>query len=154
MRLRRASADDLDGLDEVFALAREGIFAYLPRLHTRDEDRGFLRHLLATTEVWVAEESERVAGFVSLDGELLAHIFAHPQGRGVGSAPLEQAKERRPGGFPPLGLPAERRRAAPLRAARAQARRAHRRRRQRGARAGRALRVAAVSLSPVRARAP
>ena len=59
MRLRRASADDLDGLDEDFALAREGMFAYLPRLHTRDEDRGFLRHLLATTEVWVAEESER-----------------------------------------------------------------------------------------------
>ena len=99
MRLCRATAGDLDGLDEDFALARDGMFAYLPRLHTRDEDRGFLRHLVATTEVWVAEEGERVAGFVSLDGDLLAHIFAHPHGLGAGSALLEKAKERRPGGF-------------------------------------------------------
>jgi len=32
---------------------------------------------------------------------VLAHIFAHPPGRGVGSALLQQAKERRPGGFRP-----------------------------------------------------
>jgi GNAT superfamily N-acetyltransferase len=99
MRLRRATADDLDGLDEVFTRAREEMRAYLPRLHTRDEDRGFLSHLVATTEVWVAEKGERVAGFVSLDGDLLGHIYAHPRGRGVGSALLEKAKERRPGGF-------------------------------------------------------
>ena len=60
---------------------------------------GFLRNLVATTEVWVAEEGERVAGFVSLDGDLLGHIFAHPHGLGAGSALLEKAKERRPGGF-------------------------------------------------------
>ena len=76
------------------------MFAYLPRLHTRDEDRGFLRGLLEAAEVWVAEDDGgRVAGFVSLSGDLLGHIYAHPRGRGVGSALLAKAKELRPGGF-------------------------------------------------------
>jgi GNAT superfamily N-acetyltransferase len=100
MRLRRATRDDLDGVAEVFARAREGMFEYMPRLHTRDEDRGFLGRLLETTEVWVAEDSRgRVVGFVSLDGSLLGHIYADPRGGGVGSALLEKAKELRPAGF-------------------------------------------------------
>src|SRR4051794_8378783 len=102
MRLRRGTARDLDALDEVFAHAREAMFAtfaHLPRLHTREEDRSFLRHLLETTEVWVAERDGRVAGFVSLDGELLGHIYAHPRGLGTGASLLEHAKALRPGGF-------------------------------------------------------
>ena len=39
MPLRRGTADDLDALDVVFAHAREGMFEYIPRPHTRDEDR-------------------------------------------------------------------------------------------------------------------
>src|SRR5256714_12801516 len=99
MRLRPGTAQDLEALDEVFAHAREEMFAYLPRLHTREEDRGFLAHLLETTEVWVAEEDGRVAGFASLSGDLLGHIYAHPRGLGTGTALLEQAKKLRPGGF-------------------------------------------------------
>ena len=100
MRLRPATADDLDGVAEVFARAREGMFEYIPRLHTREEDRGFLGRLLETTEVWVAEaDSGSVTGFLSLDGPLLGHIYAEPRGSGVGSALLEKAKELRPGGF-------------------------------------------------------
>jgi GNAT superfamily N-acetyltransferase len=99
MRLRLATADDLDGLDAVFASAREGMFEYLPRLHTREEDRGFLRRLVESSELWVAEDDGRVAGFVSLSGDLLGHIYVHPRGLGVGSALLEQAKALRPGGF-------------------------------------------------------
>ena len=55
---------------------------------------------LETSEVWVAEaDSGGVAGFLSLDGPLLGHIYAEPRGSGVGSALLEKAKELRPGGF-------------------------------------------------------
>jgi GNAT superfamily N-acetyltransferase len=100
MRLRPATAEDLDGVTEVFARAREGMFEYIPRLHTPEEDRRFLTGLLTTTEVWVAEDPDRrVAGFVSLDGRLLGHIYADPRGGGVGSALLEKAKELRPEGF-------------------------------------------------------
>ena len=100
MRLRPATADDLDGVAEVFAHAREGMFEYIPRLHTPEEDRAFLSGLLATTEVWVAEDAtRRVVGFVSLDGSLLGHIYADPRGAGVGSALLAKAKELRPAGF-------------------------------------------------------
>ena len=99
MRLRRATADDLGALDEVFAGARQEMLTYIARLHTREEDRGFLRDLVATTEMWVAEVDDRVAGFVALDGDLLAHIYTHPQGDGTGSVLIDKAKERRPGGF-------------------------------------------------------
>ena len=99
MRLRPGTAQDLDALDEIFAHAREEMFAYLPRLHTGEEDRGFLAHLLETTEVWVAEEDGRVAGFVSLSGDLLGHVYVRPRGRGIGSALLDQAKRLRPDGF-------------------------------------------------------
>jgi GNAT superfamily N-acetyltransferase len=100
MRLRLATLDDLDGVAAVFALARSRMFEYLPRLHTPDEDRGFLRGLLEATEVWVAEADDgRLVGFVSLQGSLLGHIYADPRGGGVGSALLSKAKELRPGGF-------------------------------------------------------
>ncbi|HEX6699824.1 MAG TPA: GNAT family N-acetyltransferase [Gaiellaceae bacterium] len=99
MRLRPATADDLDGIDAVFARARDAMFTYLHRLHTPEEDRQFLAGLLETTEVWVAEEGGRVAGFAALAEELLEHIYAFPHGRGVGSALLERAKELRPSGF-------------------------------------------------------
>jgi GNAT superfamily N-acetyltransferase len=99
MRLRPATADDLDGIDAVFASARDDMFTYLRRLHTRSEDRQFLAGLLETTEVWVAEERGRVAGFAALSDELLEHIYAFPHGRGAGTALLERAKELRPGGF-------------------------------------------------------
>ena len=99
MRLRLATDADLDGLDEVFAHARDDMFVYLPRLHTREEDRGFLRHLVETTELWVADEEGLLVGFVSLAGDLLGHIYVHPRGRGVGSALMDKAKELRPAGF-------------------------------------------------------
>jgi ribosomal protein S18 acetylase RimI-like enzyme len=52
-------------------------------------------------EVLVAEEDGTIVGFVAMDGDSLEHLYVHPdsQGRGVGGALLEQAKERMPRGF-------------------------------------------------------
>jgi len=100
MRIRRGTPKDLDVLDGVFANAREGMFAYVPRLHTPEEDRRFLASLIETTELWVAEDDGgRVIGFVSLSGDLLGHLYVHPRGRGTGAALLAHAKGLRPGGF-------------------------------------------------------
>jgi len=144
MRLCRATAGDLDGLDEVFARAREEMLAYLPRLaHTRGgpglpaqprrDDRGLgRRRRRACRRVRLARRRPA-----------RTHLRAPARARGrLGSAGEgEGATPRR---LPPLGLPAERGRATLLRAPRAPARRAHRRRGQRAAPARCALRVAAV----------
>jgi ribosomal protein S18 acetylase RimI-like enzyme len=43
----------------------------------------------------------RVVGFAALDGELLGHLYVHPdaQRQGIGSALLVRAKEVRPDGL-------------------------------------------------------
>jgi GNAT superfamily N-acetyltransferase len=57
--------------------------------------------VLATHEVAVAEVDARIAAFAALEGDLLGHLYVDPpcQGRGVGSALLDWAKEARPAGL-------------------------------------------------------
>ena len=76
--------------------------AYLPTLHTDDEVRGWIRDVvLPGDEVVVAEVDGRLAGFAALDGDLLGHLYVHPelQGMGIGDALLARVKELRAGGF-------------------------------------------------------
>jgi len=104
--LRRARAEDADDLAAILRASMRGAMPWLPELHTPEEDRRFLREIvLANDEVWVVEVDGRPAGFAALgsrDGEdYLQHIYLAPehQGRGLGDALLEHAKQRRPGGF-------------------------------------------------------
>ena len=78
----------------------------LPELHTPDDDRRFLREVvLPEQEVWVAIADDVVAGFTALgtrEGvEFMEHLYVTPehQRRGIGTALMERAKERRPAGF-------------------------------------------------------
>ena len=76
--------------------------AYLPTLHTPDEDRAFIAGIvLPNQEVWIAEDDERVIGFAALSHGVLNHIYVAPeaQNAGVGKALLDRAKERMPRGF-------------------------------------------------------
>ncbi len=101
MQLRAATLSDADAVADVFLSARAGM-TYLPTLHTDDEIRQFVRRsLLAASEVWVAEEDGRILGFAALSDDMLEHLYVHPdvQRRGVGSALLGRAKERRPEGL-------------------------------------------------------
>jgi GNAT superfamily N-acetyltransferase len=100
VEVRSAGSDDAAAIAEVFSLSFESL-SFLPRLHTRDEDRVFIAGLVSRDEVWVAEESGRIVGMAALEEDLLSHLYVHPdaQGRGVGSALLEKVKERRPTGF-------------------------------------------------------
>ena len=97
---RRATAADADVVGEVFLGARAGM-TYLPDVYTDDETRAFFRSVVASAEVWVVEADGAVAGFAALRGDELEHLYVHPraQGRGLGSALLDVAKERRPDGF-------------------------------------------------------
>jgi GNAT superfamily N-acetyltransferase len=100
--LRPAGSADAAEIAEIFLEAHADAMPYLPRLHTDDEVRGWIRDVvLPGDEVVVAEVDGRLAGFAALDEDLLDHIYVHPelQGRGIGDALLTRVKELRPGGF-------------------------------------------------------
>ena len=71
---------------------------WIPRVHTRAEDRGFLEHLIGRGWVSVAWRGDAIAGFIARDGsEIHALYVAGPQrGRGVGKALLDAARAARP----------------------------------------------------------
>jgi GNAT superfamily N-acetyltransferase len=100
--LRPAGSADAAEIAEIFLEAHADAMPYLPRLHTDDEVRGWIRDVvLPGDEVVVAEVDGRLAGFAALDEDLLDHIYVHPElkGRGIGDALLARVKELRPGGF-------------------------------------------------------
>jgi GNAT superfamily N-acetyltransferase len=98
--IRRARPDDADAIAQLY----ERSFAtltFLPVLHTLAEHRTWFRRVLAQDEVWVHEEDGKVLGFAALSERRLDYLYVEPSatGRGIGSALLQRAKARRPGGF-------------------------------------------------------
>jgi ribosomal protein S18 acetylase RimI-like enzyme len=80
-----------------------GSLAFLPRLHTDDEHRAFIANVvLRRQDVVVAEDGGGIVGFVAMaHGNFVEHLYVHParHDQGIGSALLEEAKRRMPGGF-------------------------------------------------------
>ena len=101
MLVRLARDGDTDAIAEVYVASFAGL-TFLPRLHSDDETRAWIRAVVVPKhEIWVAEHEARVIGFAALSENLLEWMYVHPgaQGRGAGAALLAQAKLRRPAGF-------------------------------------------------------
>jgi GNAT superfamily N-acetyltransferase len=101
VEVRRAQPGDAETLGEIFVRSF-GSLDFLPRIHSDDEHRGFVRDVVLTEqEVWVADAGDGPLGFAALAGDVLMHLYVDPaaQGRGVGAALLERVRERRPTGF-------------------------------------------------------
>jgi GNAT superfamily N-acetyltransferase len=99
--LRRATAADANAIADVLTAARAAQ-SWFPRLHTPDETRRFVgERLLSESETWVVEEDGRVLAFAALQGDVLGHLFVHPdaQGSGIGTALLGHTQRLRPEGF-------------------------------------------------------
>jgi putative acetyltransferase len=100
VELRPAASTDSDAIAALFRRSFGGL-TFLPTLHTPEEDRAHFRRVVHENEAWVADEDGLILGFATLRADELDHLYVDPpsQGRGVGSALLERAKELRPEGF-------------------------------------------------------
>ena len=94
--VRRARVDESDAAAALFRLSKETAMSYLPDLHTRDEDRAYLRErVFATCEVWVAERYGELAGICAFREGWIDHLYVHPEHlrTGIGAALLRKAKD-------------------------------------------------------------
>ena len=100
--LRRAQLADAGSAAEIYITSSEASVPYIPPLtHTSDEIHRWLRDIVLTCEVWLAEGNGQAQAVMVLDGDELGQLYVHPrcQGRGVGAALVRLAQSRRPGGL-------------------------------------------------------
>jgi GNAT superfamily N-acetyltransferase len=106
MELRPAREDELEGLTRLFVRARKAM-DYVPPVP--DEHVGLIvDRIREQEEVWLAEEGGRVVGFLGIERStnlggvaVIEKLYVEPgeQGRGIGAALLDKAKELRPEGL-------------------------------------------------------
>jgi len=97
--IRRGTAADVDAVAELYDRSFRTL-DFLPVLHTVEEHRPWFGKQFAEHEPWVWDEGG-VRGFIVLTPDELMYLYLDVgwTGRGIGSALLDHAKERRPGGF-------------------------------------------------------
>lgn len=102
--LRPATPEDLPMLAELHLRARAAAYPAMPRgVRPAEQVRSWVGSWdLAVREVWLAESPRTdTVGYAMLHQDWLDDLYVDPraQGRGVGTALLDVAKARRPGGF-------------------------------------------------------
>jgi GNAT superfamily N-acetyltransferase len=96
--LRRAQPDDAPAIAVLLRTTFRVSLPFLAELHTPQEDLWFVREqMLVRNEVWLAEESGEVTGFIGFREGWIDHLYVHPdwQGRGVGPQLLAKALQYR-----------------------------------------------------------
>jgi ribosomal protein S18 acetylase RimI-like enzyme len=98
--IRRGTAEEIATIAELYERSFRTL-SFLPVLHTLEELRRWFATVLQRNEFWAYEEDGAIVGFMMLGDEVLEYLFLEPRvfRRGIGTALLELAKERRPAGF-------------------------------------------------------
>jgi GNAT superfamily N-acetyltransferase len=98
--VRRATPADAEETAAVFT-ASFASMTFVPKLHSADEDRAFVRDLIAGKEVWVAEREGRIVGMACIDGGWLEHLYVDParHNTGTGTKLFKQVTGLHPNGF-------------------------------------------------------
>ena len=107
MEVRPARPDESEELARILVRARNDGMDYVPKVPEEDVGRIAGDMFRYHDEVWVAERDGRPIGFLALrrsrshGWETLEKLYVDPpaQGRGIGTALLDKAKELRPGGL-------------------------------------------------------
>jgi GNAT superfamily N-acetyltransferase len=91
--LRPATGSDARDIARIMRAAL-GSFAWMPMVHTPDEDLAFISDIvLPRQRVTVAEACEGIVGFIAVLGEWVEQLYIDPAwtGSGIGSRLLKQA---------------------------------------------------------------
>lgn len=98
--VRRATAKDAEEAAAAFTAAFASM-TFVPKLHTAEEDRAFVRDLIANKEVWVADRDGHIVGLACIDGGFLEQLYVHPSrhNTGTGSKLFERVTREHPHGF-------------------------------------------------------
>ena len=101
MEIERATPADADAVAATFGAARRTAMPWLPRLHTAAEDRRYFAGVIDECEVLVVRHEGQPVAFIALKDDMVEHLYARPEAQraGMGSALLEAAKARSPGGL-------------------------------------------------------
>lgn len=101
--LRPATAADAAAVAQVWLDAFDAALPTVTRAHDDDDVRRWFREVvLATRECWVAVDGAgAVVGILALSDTEIEQLYVAPdrQGRGIGTALIDVAKERRTGGL-------------------------------------------------------
>ena len=95
MRARRAELKDMAALARLHRETVRKSLAFVPDLHTAEEDIDFFEgQLFPNNDVWLVEEGGHILGYAAHSPGWLNHLYVHPnhQGRGVGDLLVRQAK--------------------------------------------------------------
>src|ERR1043166_4580987 len=98
--IRRAVPADAEDTAAVFSAAFRSM-RFVPKIHTDEEDRGFVRGLIAHKECWVAVRDDRILGVACLHDGWLEQLYVDPahHNTGVGTLLLQRAMREHPEGF-------------------------------------------------------
>jgi GNAT superfamily N-acetyltransferase len=98
--IRRATLADAEETAAVFSAAFRSM-TFVPKMHSDEEDRSFVRGLIADKECWVVEREGRILGLACLHQGWLEQLYVHPSqhNRGVGTLLLQRAMREHPEGF-------------------------------------------------------
>ena len=104
LTLRRMRPDEAAATCALWTRSKQRAYTWLrpEQTHSADEDLAYFSGTLcARCEMWIALRGERIAGVMALEASHVDQLFVEPdeQGRGVGSALLDHAKQLRPAGL-------------------------------------------------------
>lgn len=100
--LRLATVQDAALLASIHREARVTAMPWLPVLHSGEETRDWMTNVvLPQQEVWIAGRSGAASGFIAMTDGWIDQLYIDPTAwrTGAGSALLDHAKQRLPGGF-------------------------------------------------------
>src|SRR5438552_15824765 len=98
--IRRALLADSEEIAEVF-LASRATMTYLPRLHSDEDTRAFIAHVVRDLETFAAVRAARIVGFAALREDWLDHLYVHPArfNTQTGAKLFGEIRFQRPGGI-------------------------------------------------------
>ena len=100
--IRPARSEDAEAVADVWLASFKATYAFPPAHPDEDVRRWIRDEIVPREETFVAVEADgSIAGFMSLRGDDLDHLYIRPNrfGRGIGSRFVELAKRLRPGGL-------------------------------------------------------